>query len=54
MNPKPQLYESTSKFRKMSTIEFCEYMGIELLPYQKLMLCVLERRNECIKPFRVY
>lgn len=46
-----QLYESISKFRKMSAVEFCEYMGIELLPWQKLMLNVLERRYECIKPF---
>ena len=44
-----QIYESISKFREMITVEFCEYMGIELLPYQKLMLNVLEKRNECIK-----
>ena len=46
-----QLYESVSKFRKMSAGEFCEYMGIELLPYQKAMLCILEKKDECIKPF---
>ena len=41
---KPQLYESVSKFREMTAIEFCEYMGIELLPYQKVMLSVLEEK----------
>lgn len=46
-----QIYESTSKFREMTAVEFCEYIGIELLSYQKLMLCILEKRNECIKPF---
>lgn len=44
-----QLYENTGKFREMTAVEFCEYMGIELLPYQKLMLNVLEKINECIK-----
>ena len=47
-----QLYENISKFREMSAVEFCEYMGIELAPWQKIMLCVLEKKNEYIKPFR--
>ena len=44
-----QIYENTSKFREMTAVQFCEYMGIELLPYQKLMLNVLEKINECVK-----
>lgn len=43
---KLQPYENVNKFREMSAVEFCEYMGIELLPYQKIMLCVLERIYE--------
>ena len=46
---KSQIYENVSKFREMTAVEFCEYMGIELLPYQKLMLNVLEKINECTK-----
>ena len=41
---KLQTYESTSIFRKMSTIEFCKYIGIELLPYQKLLLYLLDAK----------
>lgn len=44
-----QIYESVSRFRVMTAVQFCEYMGIELLPYQKLMLNVLEKINECVK-----
>lgn len=41
-----QPYENVNKFREMSAVEFCEYMGIELTLYQKIMLCVLERIYE--------
>lgn len=51
-----QAYESTSKFRKMSTVEFCEYMDIDLLPYQKLLLYLLDakyyfKKDWPIRPF---
>ena len=53
-----QTYESTSIFRKMSTVEFCEYMGIDLLPYQKLLLYLLDakycfEKDWPIRPFRL-
>lgn len=38
-----QIYESISKLYKMSAIEFCEYMGVELTLYQKIMLHILEK-----------
>lgn len=41
-----QPYENISKFREMSAVEFCEYMGIELAPWQKIMLNILERSYE--------
>ena len=44
-----QIYENVSKFRELSAVEFCGYMDIKLLPYQKLMLNVLEKINECVK-----
>lgn len=52
-----QTYESTSIFRKMSTVEFCKYIGIELLPYQKLLLYLLDakyyfEKDWPIRPFR--
>ena len=46
---KSQIYENVSKFRELSAVEFCGYIDIKLLPYQKLMLNVLEKINECIK-----
>lgn len=53
-----QASESISKFRKMSTVEFCEYMGIDLLPYQKLLLYLLDakyyfEKDWPIRPFRL-
>ena len=44
-----QIYESVSKFREMTAVEFCEYMSIELLPYQKLMLNIWEKINKYTK-----
>ena len=41
-----QVHESISKFWRMSAVEFCEYMGIELMTYQKLVLCILEGKSE--------
>lgn len=38
-------YESVSKYRHMPTARFIEkYLGMELLPYQKLLLYLLDAK----------
>lgn len=44
-NKEIQIYRSASIFRRMSTVRFAEeYMGIQLFPYQKLLLYLLDAK----------
>lgn len=39
-------YESTSKYRHMSSIEFAEKeLGVKLLPYQKVLLALYDIKD---------
>lgn len=50
-----QKYESTSRYRKMSSVQFIEeVMGVKLLWYQKLMLTAFEKRDDFEKRYLPY
>ena len=50
-----QKYESLSKYRKMSSVQFVEeVMGIKLLWYQKVMLMALDARDKFEKRYLPY
>lgn len=50
-----QKYESLSKYRKMSSVQFVEeVMGIKLLWYQKVMLMALDARDKFEKRYLTY
>lgn len=57
-----QFYKSTSKYKNMNSIEFIEdYLGIKLLPYQKVILKAFNIKNKIyytvfspIRPYHVF
>lgn len=50
-----QKYKSTSKYRKMSSVQFLEeVMGIRLRWYYKLMLRILDTRDNLEKKYLPY
>ena len=50
-----QKYESLSKYRKMSSVQFVEeVMGIKLLWYQKVMFMALDARDKFEKRYLPY